>query len=385
MTIALFTDTIGDLNGVSRFLQDMAECALQEGDKLILIASTNKYCPPLENIYNFKPRFSMKMPFYSELELTFPPANKIEDFVKSIKPDLIHISTPGPVGILGRRLAKKHGISMIGTYHTDFPAYIRDNTKSMFLKKATDRWMANFYTPFIHVFSRSEFYKSIMQQDIAIEAKKISIIRAGTNLQRFSDIHAGDSIWSRFGIKEDGLKALYVGRISKEKNVGFLLDVWESFREKHPQIDVTLVMLGEGSFAKQALSMQDQNVRYLGAVIGEDLSKLYANSDLFLFPSITDTLGQVVMESSASALPVIVSDIGGPKSLLNPQKTSGYSLKIEKELWVEHIRLLCEDAVLRKELGEASKEHMSAFDIKNSYEDFMGVHKEFYKNISNAL
>lgn len=379
MKIVLFTDTIGDLNGVSRFLQDMAECALAKGDQLLLISSTNKYCPPIGNIHNFKPRYSIPMPFYKELELAFPPAAKMEEFVKSINPDLIHISTPGPVGLTGRKIAKKLGIAMFGTYHTDFPAYIRDNTKLEVLKRLTDKWMERFYTPFSHVFSRSDFYKQVMEDDIGIHGDKISIIRAGTNLERFSNSHLNGSVWEKFGVKQNSLKALYVGRISKEKNVDFLLDVWALFKEQNPTLEVSLVMIGEGRYKERARKMKDSGVHYLGPIIGDDLSVIYASSDFFLFPSITDTLGQVVMESSASALPIVVSDIGGPKSLLNPRMQSGYSLRTKKEQWVEHIKLLSEDVAHRKTLGSSAKEYMQSFPIENSYEDFIGVHKSFFE------
>lgn len=382
MKILLFTDTIGDLNGVSRFIQDMAEGALQRGDNLQVIASTNKYYPPLQNIHNFKPSFSIPMPFYNELELAFTPRGVLEKFVREYKPDIIHISTPGPVGITGRKIAKRLGIPLLGTYHTDFPAYIRDNTGMEILKKLTDKWMGNFYKPFLHVFSRSYEYTDIMHKDIAIPKEKISIIRAGTNLKRFSSAHHNENIWAEYGLVKDVVKILYVGRITKEKNVSFLLQSWKSLKMKYPNLNAELIMVGEGNLKNRALEMQDIGVHYLGPIIGERLSEIYASSDIFVFPSVTDTLGQVVMESSASALPILVSDIGGPKSLLNPDTASGYSLQVKDERWVEHMRLLIEDEIHRKELGESAKNFMQSFSIDNSYEDFLGVHKQYFQRLN---
>lgn len=385
MKVILFTDTIGDLNGVSRFLQDMAELALTNGDDLQVVTSTYKNCPITENIHNFLPKFRITMPFYNELDLAFAPSKAIEKFLVANKPDLIHVSTPGPVGLIGRRLAKRYKIPMLGTYHTDFPAYIRDNTGSHFLKRLTDKGMKHFYSNFIHVFSRSKSYAEIMQDEVEIERNKISIIRAGTNLQRFSSSHIDKTIWNELGLQEDSIKILYVGRISKEKNIPFLLNTWELFKERHPDLNVELVLIGEGNIKTRALEMKKLGVHYLGPIIGEKLSTIYASSDIFLFPSITDTLGQVVMEAAASALPIVVSTIGGPKSLLNPHAKSGYSVAATGDKWVDVIRDLVEDEQKRVTLGKSGEEYMQLFAIGNSYEDFIGVHKEHFRRLQEEV
>lgn len=381
MKIILFTDTIGDLNGVSRFLQDMAELARLKGDDLQVVTSTRKYCPDEVNIHNFKPRLRIAMPFYSELDLAFPPTAKMKAYVLEQKPDLIHISTPGPVGIEGRKIAKKLGIPMLGTYHTDFPAYIRDNTGIELLKRLTDRWMKHFYNPFIHIFSRSEIYGTIMQNEIGIDAEKISYIRPGTNLNRFSPKHHNKDIWEHYGAKSDSIKILYVGRITKEKNVPYLLDAWNLFKSSYPNLNAELIMVGEGNQKKRALGMKTLGVHYLGPIVGEALSTIYASCDIFVFPSVTDTLGQVVMESAASAMPIIVSNVGGPKSLINQDAQSGYALDINPELWVKHIKDLVEDKTLRNRLGNSGQEFMQTLPIEHSYDDFISVHKSYF----NAL
>lgn len=380
MKLILFTDTIGDLNGVSRFLQDMAENAVINGDDLQIITSTAKYCPDAENIHNFPPRFRIKMPYYQELDLAFPPSRIIETFVRSEKPDLIHISTPGPVGLLGKKIAKKINVPILGTYHTDFPAYIRDNTGSDFLKRLTDRWMQHFYKEFVHVFSRSEVYGEVMQKDIAIAPERISYIRPGTNLKRFSSSHKTKNIWQINGLNEDTVKVLYVGRISKEKNIPFLFDAWEELKNNYPGIPAELVLIGEGSCKIRAKKMKGIGVRYLGPIIGEELSHFYASADLFIFPSVTDTLGQVVMESAASGLGVIVSDTGGPKTLLTNNPDSGYALDtVDTGLWAEILKNIIEDQRLREELGRTGEKHMQSFPIENSYEDFYGMHEYHFQ------
>lgn len=382
MKVVLFTDTIGDLNGVSRFIQDMAIKALDNSDELHVISSTRKYCPDLANIHNFNPSFRITMPFYKELDLAFPPKEKIITKLDEINPDLIHISTPGPLGLLGRKLAKKKKIPMIGTYHTDFPAYIRDNTNSKILKKIADKFFENFYKDFIHLFSRSKEYYDVIEEDINFSQQKMSYIRAGTNLNTFSEKYRDEKIWEKYHIPKNSIKVLYVGRVSKEKNIPFLLRVWKEVYEKCEHKNISLILIGQGSVIPKAKKMEGMNVFPLGPVIGKDLSSFYASSDFFVFPSNTDTLGQVVMESQASGIPVVVSDMGGPKSLVNLRDKSGFIVeKDKKEDWVRTILHLLRNPVTRERAGKNAQKHMEDYCISKSYEDFMGVHKEHYESL----
>ncbi len=379
MRVALFTDTLGDLNGVSRFISDMAEQSRERGDTLHVITSTAKRCPKAQNIHNFKPRFRLKMPYYNELDLAFPPAKEIEELLNFIDPEMIHISTPGPVGILGRKLAKKLAVPMLGTYHTDFPAYIKDNTGSMLLKRLSDRMMRRFYAPFAHVFSRSEVYETIMRNDIGIEKERLSTIPAGTNLERFAPLHVKEDYWSHQGLKSDTIKVLYVGRITVEKNIPFLLNVWQKLKTHHSELNAELILVGEGKLKKEALKLADLGVHYHGAVYTDELSSIYAMSDIFVFPSITDTLGQVVMEAAASGVPVLVSNQGGPKSLLNTKLQNGYILEAHNaQVWIDTLLQLIESEALRKELSNGAQVNMQAFDIKHSYEHFWEMHHRYY-------
>lgn len=92
----------------------------------------------------------------------------IKAILQQQNPDLVHISTPGPFGWVAKNIAHKLGYSLIGTYHTDFPAYLRDLTGSKYIKRKTDKVMARFYKPFKHVFSRSDNYLEVMASDIGV-------------------------------------------------------------------------------------------------------------------------------------------------------------------------------------------------------------------------
>lgn len=378
MRVCLFTDTLGDLNGVSRFIQDMGELAASDGDAefdLQIITSTSKPIPAEDYIHNLPYSWRLPMPFYQELDLVFCKKATIQSILQQLKPDLVHISTPGPFGWKAKTVAQSLGFPMLGTYHTDFPAYLYDLTRLHWVKRQTDKVMQRFYEPFEWVLSRSDAYREVMAHDIGLAYEKTSVLPAGTHLQKFHPSHQNSKIWQNFGLSETRLKVLYVGRINIEKNIPFLVDVWQTMREES-QIEADLILVGEGRYRKWADRLRAEHIYFLGPVIGEDLSQVYASSDLFIFPSVTDTLGQVVMEAQASGLGCLVSDVGGPQSLLE-NNVNGQVIKANDELlWVKALSDILQNETQRQVWGEAAFEFIQAYDIQKSYQAFKTVHQK---------
>lgn len=374
MRVCLFTDTLGDLNGVSRFIQDMGELALQNGWQLTLITSTKKPLPVLKNVRNLPYKTRIAMPFYQELDLVWPSRKAIREVLAALQPDLVHISTPGPVGWIAKIESEKLGCPLIGTYHTDFPAYIYDLTGSHFFKRRTDKMMAKFYRPFKKVLSRSLTYTEVMAHDLDMPSEKMAVIYPGTNQQKFNPKHRDSDIWSQFGLRANRLKVLYVGRINVEKNIPFLCEVWQALQEQYPHIAADLVMVGEGRYRKWTDKMRPHHGYFLGPVVGEALSQLYASADLFVFPSTTDTLGQVVMEAQASGLGCLVSDVGGPQSLIVAEQTGRVLPANRSEYWIEALQEVLQDSKLRESWQQNAHKHMAQYDIQQSFQDFKSVH-----------
>lgn len=385
MRVCLFTDTLGDLNGVSRFIQDMGELALQEGWQLTLITSTKKPLPPLENIHNLPYKTCIAMPFYQELDLVWPSRKAIREILQALQPDRVHISTPGPIGWLAKIEAQRLGFPLVGTYHTDFPAYIYDLTRSHFFKRRTDKMMASFYRPFEKVLSRSLTYTEVMAHDLDMPSEKIEVIQAGTNLRKFHPAHKNAGIWTQFGLNPSRLKVLYVGRINVEKNIPFLCELWQALQNQYPQIEADLIMVGEGRYRKWTDKMRPYHAYFLGPVVGEDLSQLYASADLFIFPSITDTLGQVVMEAQASGLGCLVSDVGGPQSLIELEQTGRVLPANRIDYWLSALQESLQDETLRTLWHKNAPLHMAQYNIQESFEHFRKVHESIAENGPSPL
>lgn len=361
-SVVLFTDTIQDLNGVSRFIQDMAYCG--KDDEFYVISSssfTNYDSKP--NIINTKPFFEITMPFYKDMKLVFPNFNTIKKEYLKLKPKSIIVSTPGFFGICALLLTRKDkNLKKIAIYHTDFPAYLYDNTKSKIVEKITTWYMKAFYSRFDVVFTRSKEYETNLIDVVGIKKENIHILPSGINRANFSPNFKDVNFYPQ------NFKALYVGRLSIEKNFDMLLRIWPKIYQIHK--DAILLCCGQGKFLNDKDRYEKDGIYLLGAKTGFELAKIYASSDIFLFPSTTDTLGQVVMEAGSSGIGAIVSDKGGPKNLV-VHGNSGYVLEAKDVIWQEMILKAIEDKNLLIELKVGALENSKNFDFSKSYKAIM--------------
>lgn len=376
MKILLFTDTFCDINGVSRFIQDIAHISQERKLTFHVVTSSVKTCPTMENLTLLKPKMRMKIPFYPQLDLVYPSYSALEEITKKINPDIIHISTPGLVGWMGRNIAKKHKIPILGTYHTDFSQFAYKNIPLKIVKTLTDRLMASFYKDFKALFVRSEAYRQIVKEDVKFDEAHIYRLISGTNREKFNTKYKDMQIWETYGIPQNATKALYVGRLTKEKNFPLLLDLWKRYYTKSSTKNIYLIVAG--GELKDTTLFETYHIKSVGVQQGEALSKLYASSDLFLFPSTTDTLGQVVMEAIASGLPVIVSNEGGPKSLIDSKNPAGYAIDVKDEQrWLDTMGRVIEDQALRQELSQNGYQTMNAMGIEKSFDYFWKIHEQY--------
>lgn len=380
--VALFTDTLGDVNGVSRFINDILDQSLATVRPLHVLTSTRFPTRPLPTIHNLPPLFARPMPGYPQLELAAPNVRALLRRVRAIEPDLVHVSTPGPVGLVGVLAARLLRVPLLGTYHTDFPAYIADLFDDDPAFNALARGaMRTVYRRFDTVFTRSADYAQRLIA-LGIQPRSTPRLRPGIRLDRFAPAFRDGVLWPTLSIPADSVKVLYIGRLSVEKNMPMLCRVWKRTHE-HLQsrgVAADLVLVGDGPYRDAMLRELDgTRAHFLGFRHGVELSALYASSDLFVFPSITDTLGQVVMEAQASGLPALVTNIGGPQEIVRHARTGLVLPADQPQPWADAIISLIADASLRQSMGTAAREHLQTFSIDASFEHFWAVHVDAWQ------
>lgn len=379
LRVCLFTDTLGDVNGVSRFIRNAADRARESGRDLQVVTSTRFELPDSPNIHNIAPVLAGKMPKYENLELVLPPLSRMLRWADAQRPDVIHVSTPGPVGLVGVLAARMLRVPLVGTYHTDFPAYVDHLFADRALTSISHHAMRLFYKRFAAIFSRSEDYMASLT-GLGIARDRLVRLRPGIDTDTFHPRFADPSVWETHGSSRGTVRVLYCGRVSVEKNLPMLAAAWKAAgpRLAAAGVRAELVVIGDGPYrASMAgeLAHAAAPARFLGFRHGVELSTLYASADLFAFPSATDTLGQVVMESQSSGLPALVSDQGGPKEVVREGVTGLVLPAHDAGAWADAIVALARDPERRRSMGRAAHEFMRGFSFAASFDHFWGVHE----------
>lgn len=377
MRVLLFTDTLGDVNGVTRFIYNMADIAARTGRDLQVLTSTNMPVAESAYVHNFKPVAAGKMPKYENLEFVLPPITRILRFADKHQPDAIHISTPGPIGLVGFLVARMLRIPVLGVYHTDFPAYIANLFEDPAMTYLAERSMRAFYKPFHTTFTRSRAYVESLVK-LGMDPRRVVALKPGVDTTIFSPRFRTSRIWESTGVPTDSVKAVFVGRVSVEKNLPMLTPIWKQVHEEcaRRNLAADLVIVGDGPYrARMQKDLRGCRAHFLGFRHGQELSELYASSDMFLFPSITDTLGQVVMEAQAAGLPVLVTEMGGPKEVMEDNQTGHVLPHKNPDAWVNAIVDLIADHNRRRAMATRAFDSMQACTLEQSFEEFWAAHE----------
>ncbi len=317
LRVGHFTDTFFEINGVARTLQQSLELAARKGKSLTVVTCDPhcRDCGP--NVRNFQPIGVYDLPEYPEQKFFYPPLLDMIQYIYDARFTHLHVSTPGPIGLaalLGARILK---LPIHGTYHTQIPQYARQLTGDEGMEDLAWKYTLWFYNQMDKVFAPSQETARELQSR-GVRPDKLLVYPRGVDVQAF---HPGkrNGFLKRYDVAE-GPSLLFVGRLSKEKNLDVLAEAFLELSPAHPGMN--LVLVGDGPYAP-ALKEKLNGTRcvFTGALDGEELAACYASCDLFVFPSLTDTFGNVILEAQASGLPTIVSNVGGPKENVIPDET----------------------------------------------------------------
>ncbi len=364
---AWFTDTLQDVNGVSHTIHKICEVARQHDRSIQVISSKMKVEPTDLPLRNFEPMGEFELKEYAGIKIAFPPILDILEHCWRERFSEIVISTPGPVGVVGLIAAKILGLPVSGIYHTDFPQYVRVLTGDEKMGSLTWKYMEWFYGLLDRIFVPSESYR-LMLLDRGIPAEKLKIMPRGIDCEEFSPARRDAKFWEMFGANGQ-LKFLYVGRISREKDLEVLARAFTRLHREHP--DTMLSLVGEGPYSAELKKLFPRGAAiFTGFLSGEPLAKAYASADAFVFPSTTDTFGNVVLEAQASGLPAVVSDKGGPKELIRDGETGIITAGKDEEALFQAMKRMVTDPDLRRRMSEAARKRMAERTWEKAFQDF---------------
>src|SRR5258705_4297869 len=348
---AWFTDTLEDVNGVATTICKMTAAGAAAGKELVVVASRSDLQLSDIPIKNFPPIGEFELPEYELQKLSFPPILQMLDCVQRERFTGIIISTPGPVGLTALLAAKMLNLQTSGIYHTDFPQYIRILTEDGFLESVAWVYMHWFYGQLDTVFVNSEEYKQSWIKR-GFDPVKLKILQRGLDTELFHPARREPAFWERFTAPNRQIRLLYVGRISREKDLDVLADAYRRLR--NDGLPVQLFVVGHGPYSEKFAQSLPEAV-FTGYLTGKELATAYASADIFVFPSTTDTFGNVILEAQACGVPVIVSDSGGPKELVEDRTNGMITRSHDVDDFTRAIRSLATDPALRQRMGAAAR------------------------------
>ncbi|PKM76339.1 MAG: glycosyltransferase family 4 protein [Firmicutes bacterium HGW-Firmicutes-15] len=319
MKIGIFTDsykpyTSGVVTSISNFKEELTRL----GHEIHIFApSYPSYDEIEENVHRY---FSLPSPSNPDFTLAIPIYPGMDTIVKNLQLDIVHVHSPFTMGRVGLRYAKKLNIPLLFTYHTRYDQYVHYVPLAHDLaREVTIKYSSNFCNHCNHIITPSFEIESIIR---AFKVKTpISVIPSGVPIDKYE---GGDAGWLRkhYSIPANNRILLFVGRLTQEKNIPFLI---QSFKEvKASQPDTTLVIIAQGPLEEElknlvkslGLSLND-DVIFTGVLPFSSLVNAYYSADLFVFSSLTETQGLVLIEAMAAGLPVVAVRASGVREMVD--------------------------------------------------------------------
>lgn len=307
--IAYFTDTFDEINGVALTSQKLYKLSQRRQYDMTFITA---YKGIVDDPYrkNFEPILSFALPEYEEITVNIPHFLDMLEYCDDQNFDVIYAATPGVVGIYAFLIAKILHIPYVTTFHTDFPEYIGKYSGDHLFKGHIWNAFSLLFNSADRVLSPSKAYRKILVAN-GVKKKKIELFTRGVDHQRFNTGFRDRAFWKSFDPTYTGEKVvLFVGRIAKEKNLDLFVQVQKLLADHK---DLRFVIVGDGPYKPMLDTPQNSQIIFTGFLKDEALSKAFASADIFLFPSETETFGNVVLEAQAAGLIPVISSVGAVK------------------------------------------------------------------------
>ncbi len=297
--------------------------------------------------------------------------------VLSDKVDLLHLTTPGPMGLTAVWIAAKTGLPLVGSFHTDLAKYTAVLSGSSSLGRLMGQYMRWMYGRCAQTLVPSASTRELLV-DSGVRAERVVLWPRGVDSRHFTPARRSNRFRERWRVEDDELVLLYVGRISREKGLEMLPEML--YRLRTLRVRHRMVIAGDGPL-RRTLADQLPEAVFTGMLSREDVADVFASGDLFVFPSTTDTAGNVVLEAQASGLPVMVSDEGGPREHMVPGVTGVVCHGSGARHWARVIAGLADDAERRRELGAAAR----TYAVSRSWDHALASVYQSYRDATRAV
>ncbi|MGE9290356.1 MAG: glycosyltransferase family 4 protein [Puniceicoccales bacterium] len=303
MKIVLITETFPpEVNGVAMTNQRLVRGLLAKGHEITLVKPGKKSEAGMSEWgCRILPIFGVPIPNYQGLRFGLPRPGRLKAVFRKLQPDVVHVATEGPLGISAMRSARKLGIPVTSTFHTNFQDYCADYGFPFLEKWAMGflRWFHN--SCVLTTVPDPGLIERLRENGV----RHLEMLGRGADTALFAPSRRDESLRRSWGASPEDPVAIYVGRAAAEKNIPLALEAWRDAREKCPGLK--MVVVGDGP-VRRKLARKWPDVIFAGMRYDEDLARHYASADFFIFGSTSETFGNVVIEALSSGLVVLTYD-----------------------------------------------------------------------------
>lgn len=356
MNIGIFTDTYKpNINGVVTSISIKKRELESLGNKVYIIAPCEpEYVEEEENVMRLK---SFTFTYQPEYRLAYPPSSKVLKEIDKLKLNIIHAETPFSSGLLAVYVAKRLKIPLVHTYHTLFPEYVHYlKMPEKWSKKMAEKISAIYCNMCDHIIAPStDVEKELIRYGVK---KGISVIPTGIDTSSFKEKKT-NHIRKRYDIDENTNIMLYVGRLGKEKNIDFLLDVFANLKEK-AKMPLKFILVGDGPYKEELQKKaEDLGIReyliFAGYVSRDEIVSYYREANAFIFASKTETQGLVILEAMAANIPVVAVKASGVEDMIKNNYSGILTKENVKEFTDKLLYVLTNDKFREKIVDNASE------------------------------
>ena len=378
--IALFAGAYNHISdGVALTLNRLVRYLERRGAEVLVFAPTSNRPPAIEHEGTLVSVPSIPFPGRSDYRLTLRLSRKCWTRLESFDPHLVHIATPDYAGAQALKWAKTQDVPVVASFHTHFAAYLKYFAsynplyRMELLENTAWRYGRWFYPQCAHIY--------VPSPTIATELRAQGITRGlriwarGVDAERFKPQWRSSAWRQQHGMLDDEVLITYVGRLVWEKGLYVFAEVVEGLRSAG--VPHRSMIVGDGP-AKDTLQERLPHTCFTGPLSGDALCMAYSSSDLFLFPSDTETFGNVTLEAMASGLPVVAADAAGSDFLVVHGETGFLARPGESESFLAHVRQLAMHPSLRRRMGVAARKRALAFEWGQIMGSLAGYYNELW-------
>lgn len=374
MKIGIFTDsyrpyTSGVVNSIDLFTRDL----ISLGHEVKIFAPNYRKCQKDSMVFRFA---SVPAPTNTDFSLAIPFSFRLKPALASFSPDIIHVHSPFLLGRLGARYARTLDIPLVFTFHTLYDLYVHYVPFGQEIAREITR---KYYREFCNGCDLVITPTSIIADHIRNNGVKTNIVNipTGIDIEKFKH---QDKKWIQrnYGLPENSRVLLCVGRLGKEKNLGFIIDVFARVYQRHT--DTVLVLVGggpeESSLKKQARELGiDEKVIFAGLIPSDQVHRFYCSSYAFVFASVTETQGLVLGEAKAAGIPSVAVSAFGVKEMLKDGE-DGFLTENSVDDFEEKLEIILSDKELRNRMGEAALVNSLELSSRKSAEKLAACYAE---------